>query len=66
MKGNMIVEIVGKTVHFLDLFFVNGIWILNRKRGMLPASWNMIEGQNIIKLSEVVGNKLLGERMTSC
>lgn len=33
---------------------------------VLPASWNMIKSQNIIKLSEVVGNKLSSERMTSC
>lgn len=66
MKGNMIFEISEKTVHFVDLLFVNGIWILSRKRRELPASWNMIKSQNIIKLSEVAGNKLSGERMTSC
>lgn len=39
---------------------------LIKKKGMLPASWNMIKSQNIIKLTAVVDNKLSDERMTSC
>lgn len=33
---------------------------------MVPASWNMIKSQNIIKVSAFFDNQLSDEGMTSC